>query len=116
MVIQLLIGEGLGITGIPFPDQGCLVFPPGRKVSVQAVVAHIELATDEPLVLTFREVLDQDLVPLLKPIQLFCHLCPESFRVVNRPLVNFFVFIHAPDIGVFRQFIWWINSPFLCHH
>ena len=55
LVVKLFVGEGAlfarlaGSGGLAFPDQRGLVGAGGAQVPVEAIVADIELAADEPL-------------------------------------------------------------------
>ncbi|MBA7591266.1 hypothetical protein ES708_33418 [subsurface metagenome] len=70
LVIKLLIGKRLAVADVPFPNEGSFILSPGCEVPVQAVIANIELAADEPLMLGVLKIGDQHLVPLLIPVEL----------------------------------------------
>ncbi len=49
LAVEVPVGQGAGVAGLPLPDEGGLGAAGGIDVPVQAVVRDIELAADEPL-------------------------------------------------------------------
>ena len=92
--MEFAIGDVLAIVRIvAFPDDRRLIAP-RRQMAIQAIGAHIELGAVEPAdphVALIGGVLDR--MPALDPVETFRLLGPEAFRVVDRPLVHFKIFI-----------------------
>ncbi len=94
--VEVLVGEGPRITWLAFPDDRGFIAPPGVEVAVQAIDRHVRLAADEPL--GEREFPIEDLLPLLKPEQLFGQVPPELVRVPLRLFGELGVVLHALDV------------------
>ena len=84
MIFQFTIGNVFAVGRIiAFPDQCCLVSSLG-EVSVNAIVGYIELASGEPFGITLAEIIADNGVPRVIPIQKFIsHFCPEGFRIIQ---------------------------------
>jgi hypothetical protein len=67
-------------------------------MAVDAVVAEVELAADEPL--GVGQIPFEDLVPGLEPVQVFGDAGPEGFRIVDGLLVEGLVLFKALDVGL----------------
>ena len=65
-------------------------------MTVDAVIADVDFATDEPL--SMRLFPDQHLVPFLEPVELLGLLGPETFRVILGLRPELFVFRQALDV------------------
>src|SRR5262249_42890796 len=96
LVQQLLIREDADVTGLAFPDDGGLVLPPGRDVTVEAALGEIELAARDPL----REggLPVEDLVPLLPPYERLGLLRPEGLGLLDAFLVQRSVLLQVLDV------------------
>ena len=79
--VQILVAQHAGVARLAFPDDGGLVLAGGGQVPVEAVVAGVELAADEPL--RERLVPLEHLVPGLEPVQALGGLPPRTLR--DRP-------------------------------
>ena len=103
-------------------DGFILTFPKNRslvtalfKVTVEAVLAHVQFATNEPFCKWCFPL--QNFIPLLFPGDyLFCHPAPKSFRIVDGFIVQLFILIKAFYVSSFAKvWIWWEGSAFLQH-
>src|SRR5216683_633544 len=99
--MKVLIAEHTAVTRFPFPDDGGLVLAASLHMPVEAVVADVEFAADEPL--GVRLVPDQHLVPAPEPVKLFSLLGPETVRVIFGPLPQPFILSHALYMGPRRK-------------
>ena len=61
LAVQILIAQHAAVARLAFPDDGGLVLARPVEVAIEAVVAGVELAADEPL--GVRLVPDEHLVP-----------------------------------------------------
>jgi hypothetical protein len=78
--VQLLIRQRASIAGLALPNQGCLVAPPCRQVTIETVIRDVDLATGKPLSVRRRPL--QNSVPLLEPVKLaLSKTRPEGFQV-----------------------------------
>src|SRR5205823_9742993 len=70
LAVQVTVSEYTGIAWLALKHDGSLVAPPGLQVSVNTVVAGVDLSVDEP----FRvgRVPFQDLVPGGEPVDGLC--------------------------------------------
>jgi hypothetical protein len=104
--VELLVGEGLFVTGFTFPNDGGLVAARAVEMAVEAVLAGIELSTDEPL--GVGEFPVQDLLPLFAPDKMRSLASPEFLGVLEGFCVEFFVFGEGFDLcragDFFRRF------------
>jgi hypothetical protein len=99
--VQFGVGEAANLAGFAFPDErgllGALAAGFGIDVAIEAVVAQVEFAADEPL--GPGQIPLEDLVPGLEPVQLAGHAGPECLGIVNGLLVEGFVFGERADVG-----------------
>ena len=87
-VTQFAVGIGLDRIGHrAVVDQRRLLAPAIFDMAVEGVVSGIEQATGEPAVQRLVRVI-QDPLPFTLPVQVFCRLCPERLRRLNRAKVN----------------------------
>ena len=90
LVEQILVGDRAGVAGLTFPVERDLVASASLDMAIEAVVAHVELAADEPL--GEGQVPFEDGVEVLVPAhQLPGLACPEGLVVgfgllVQRPV------------------------------
>src|SRR5262249_27962662 len=77
-----LIAQHARVAGLPFPDDGGLVLARPSQMAIDAVVARVELAAEEPF--GKRGVPFEDLVPLLEPGERLRLLRPEPLGIVGR--------------------------------
>ena len=99
LVRELLIGVGTGAAVVPLPDDGRLVSPPRREVTVEAVVRRVYFTVYKPLYIGLLEVPLDYLVPLFIPVEhLIGHPRPEPLHVINRLPVEALILLHAPDV------------------
>ncbi len=102
--MQLGVGEGLDVARFAFENEGGLVAHRPDKMTIQAVDAGIDFATDEPL----REGLlpGENLLPFLEPGQLLLGgLAPELIGIGERGLVHLLVLLeiaHERGLGKLR--------------
>ena len=101
-LMQLKVRDGLDLAGLAFPNDRCLVAPPGRKVPIEAVVGNIDLAADKPLGVRFLPV--EYAVPLAKPMQFLGLLCPKALRVGCGISIKLFVFRKTLNMSIGRKF------------
>ncbi len=116
LAVKLLISHYLGIADVAFPDERRLVLAPGTDMTVNAVIAHVQFAADEPLVLPFVKIGFHHPVPLLKPVELLRHFTPEPLRVFYGTPVQFFIFIHALDICRLSKLLRGTETSLFPHH
>ena len=84
---QFGVGDGARVAGLTLEMDGHLVAPAGFHMAIEAVVAHVQLATHEPL--RERQIPFADGVPRGCPThQLFSLACPEPFVVLVRLVVE----------------------------
>ena len=104
--MELLVGEGLFVTGFTLPNDGGLVAAGTVEMAVEAVLAGIELSTDEPL--GVGEFPVQDFFPLFAPDKMRSLAGPEFLGVLEGFCVEFFVFGEGFDLcragDFFRRF------------
>src|SRR5690606_36674099 len=97
-IVKLLIrdspGRTLGI--VRFPDY-CRWICAGRQMSVEAILRHIELASDEPLYFGFVEIPVEGLCPFFPPHKLFGGFRHEGFGIFYTLAVNAFVICERTD-------------------
>ena len=86
MVLDFLIGEGFGVTGFAFEDDGGLVGAVAFSMAVDAVVGGVQLSAEEPLGVGRVEF--HRGVPFLEPVQLVCPAFPPLDRVVVRLVID----------------------------
>src|SRR5690606_11742586 len=89
LAVELLVGEGAGVAGLPLPEEGRLRALRAVEVTVQAIVGGVQLPADEPFRL--RGVPLQDAVPGAEPVELPRPPLPEPLRVLLRPAVDLLV-------------------------
>ena len=94
--VELLVGEGLFVAGFAFPNDRSLVAARAVEMAVEAVLAGVELSTDEPL--GVGEFPVQDLLPLFAPDKIRSLASPEFLGVLERFRVEFFVFGKGFDL------------------
>ena len=94
--MQLRIGEAANLPRLALPDDGGFVGAGSKGIAVDAVVAEIELAADEPL--GPGQVPVENFVPGLEPVQLARHAGPEFFRIFNGLLVEGLVLFQALNV------------------
>jgi hypothetical protein len=103
LLVKLAVGDLFVVLGIiALPDDGNLIAP-AIEVTVQAVVADIELGTLKPLDLGVVEIELTDLVPFLAPAyELFGLLAPEAVWIIDRALVRLLVRLFV-DVSALRE-------------
>src|SRR5258708_5602097 len=106
--MELLIRKCPYIPGFAFPDKRSFVSSPAGDVPVQTVVRNIQLATTKPL--RMRCVPLQNRVPLLEPVKLLGHACPESLRVSARFGTQLLQFGHRFDMGPLGKSWRWLKD------
>ena len=84
--VELGVGEAADFAGLAFPDEGGLVGACAEGVAVDAVVAEVELAADEPF--GPGEIPLEDFVPGLEPVEIAGDVGPEGFGIVDGLLVE----------------------------
>ena len=114
--VKLLVAEYPGRVVLALPDEGGLVLAPSGQVAVEAVVRDVELAPFEPAHVGLFEVIGEDRVPFLEPVQLLRFFRPESLHVLHGFLVNLLVFIEAFDMCRLAQPFRGLELPVLLHH
>ncbi len=90
-------GQGADLARLAFPEDSSLVAKAGEYVAVDAVVAHIDAAADEPFGDGGLPV--EDGVPGVKPVELAGDAGPEVFGVLDRVLVHGFVLFEGANVG-----------------
>jgi hypothetical protein len=73
-------------------------------MTVDAVIAEVELAADKPL--GPGEIPVEDLVPRLEPVQLAGCFGPEFFGIFDRLLIKGFVLLEALDVSLGAELRW----------
>ena len=96
--VQFGVGEAANFAGLAFPDDRGLVGALAEGVAVDAVVAEVDLAADEPL--GPGQIPLENFVPGLEPVELLRGFGPECFGIVDGLLVEGFVFGEALDVGL----------------
>src|SRR5947209_18433871 len=96
--MELLIRQGAGLARFTFPQECGFVAARGCEVTIEAVVAQVDFAANEPL--GPRAIPFQHAVPWLEPMQLAGNSTPESFRILFRQLRQALVIGHALDVSV----------------
>ncbi len=105
--VELGVGEGpdFGLTGLGegfgFPEDGDLVGVFAEGVAVDAVIAEVELAVDEPF--GPGQVPLEDFGPGLEPMEFSGGGGPEGFRICDGAGVEVFVGGERGDVGVGRE-------------
>ena len=82
---------------LALPDERGFCGASPESVTVDAVVAQIQLAADEPP--GPGQVPLKNLVPGLEPVEIAGRIGPEFFGILNRLLVERLVFFEALDVG-----------------
>ena len=102
--LQLRVGVSAAfVRVVAFPNERGVVALAIVYVAVDAVVAGVELAADEPLNLRLVIVPFAERVPFFKPVQALGVLRPKPFRVVDRSVVKFAVLLEGGDVCVGRS-------------
>ncbi len=94
--MQLAIGKAADFARLALPDQRGLVAACAEGVAIDAVVAQVGFAADEPL--GHGEIPVEHFIPGLEPVQLFGGFGPEGFGVFDGLLVEGFVLLEALDM------------------
>ena len=97
LAVELAVRQHLFISGLPLPNDGCLVGTGGLKVTVETVLSCIDFTSDKPLCV--GELPIEHLGPFLRPVQFLCLACPELVRLVHRFGMELLVLGHASDAG-----------------
>ena len=74
--MKLAVGEGAGLAGFTFPDDGGFVGPAIGEVTIDAVFADVEFSSDKPL--GVRGLPVEGFGPLFLPGQFFGFAAPEN--------------------------------------
>jgi len=91
LFLELAIGDGLfGICYRAVIDDCRLVSTAVFHMAVHCIVTSVQLTTLEPAIEWLVGII-QNLIPWLVPINLCCSLCPETFWVLHRTCILFFV-------------------------
>ena len=100
--VQILVCQYSLIARFAFPDDCRLVLPPGSQVAIDAVVAGVRRAADEPLCV--RHVSFERLVKVFEPVQVLAsQIAPESRRIVLRPVPHLFILLFRADVRLSRK-------------
>ena len=103
--VELGVGEAANLAGLALPDERGLAGACAEGVAVDAVVAEIELAADEPL--GPGQIPLENLVPGLEPVQILRRAGPEFFGVFDGLLVERLVLLEALDVGLGAELRRW---------
>jgi hypothetical protein len=88
VVVELLIGKKpVFLRKFPLPDQSNLIASPAVEMSVEAVIACIQLSPFKPIDLRLFEIVLQHFIPLLIPIEMIRQFTPKPLRVFDGSFV-----------------------------
>ena len=114
LAMQLFVGVGALLADfsrarrLAFPDQRRFIRGGSAQMFIEAVVADIELAADEPFCVGHFPL--QDFFPGGKPGQFVLRLLrPELFRRLDRFVVELFVFGQRLDVRRFGELLRWFE-------
>src|SRR4051812_25228754 len=99
--VQLLIGQGAPLSRFAFPDDGSLISARRLEMTIEAILRHVEFASDEPLG-EGRFPFDH-LLPWRAPAQISCFPRPKRVRLFDRLAMHSAVFLQAPDARLLRE-------------
>ena len=94
--VQFGVGEAANLAGLALPDDARFCWRVPQRVTVEAVVAEVEFAADEPL--GPGQIPLKNLVPGLEPVELAGRAGPECFGIFDGLLVEGFVLGEALDV------------------
>ncbi len=103
LAVKLLVGKGAHVPRLSFPDDCGLGPSPGVQVAVQAVIAHVGPAADEPLCV--RGLPLQNLLPGGEPVESGGKVSPELLGVLPGQLAQPPVLPHRSDAGRRGEFV-----------
>lgn len=101
LAMKLAVGDDLFVTGLPFPDDGCLIGPRSVEMAVEAVLGGVQLSADKPI--GIRELPVEDLGPFFKPVEFLGLAGPEFVRALHRLGMELPVLGYILDPGFFRK-------------
>ena len=101
IAVELLVGDRALFAGFAFPDDGGLRFACAIEMTVEAVFAHVELATDEPL--RVRAFPVEHLLEGLAPGEFLRFAAEELVRALDRLVIHLLVLRHRADAGLFGK-------------
>jgi hypothetical protein len=79
-------------------------------MAVQAIGGHVELSALKPLDFGFVEIILQDLVEVLIPVEeFFGPFTPVAFRILQRTFVDVLILLHAFDVSFFAPCLRWLE-------
>jgi len=94
--VHFSVSEATNFPGLAFPDNGGLVAARAVEMSVEAVVAEVHFAADEPF--GAGQVPVEHFVPRFEPVQFLCDTSPEGLGIFNGLLVHLLVLLEALDV------------------
>ncbi len=102
LLVQLRVAEPAHLARFALPNNRGLVAAGSQRMTIDAVVAQVQLAAHKPL--GPRLIPLQHLVPGLEPVQIPGHAGPKALRIVNGLLVERLVFLKTLDVSLGAEF------------
>jgi hypothetical protein len=100
--VEFGVSEAADFAGLAFPDDGGLVASADFDVAVEAVLAEVHLAADEPF--GVGEIPVEHFIPRLEPVEFFRDSSPEGFGIFDGSLVHLFILLEGFDVCFLGEF------------